>query len=85
MAADEQLKQQIKAMIVERLFLKVEPSAIGDDVNLMAEYNIDSVNLLEILVGLEEVFGISVEDADFDVETFSTVSSIAEYVVQKQG
>jgi len=85
MAADEQLKQQIKQMIVERLFLKVEPSAIGDDVNLMAEYNIDSVNLLEILVGLEEVFGISVEDADFDVATFSTVNNIAEYVAQKQG
>ena len=30
MAADSELKQQIKDMIVERLFLKVQPDAIPD-------------------------------------------------------
>lgn len=85
MAADTELKQQIKAMIVERLFLNVEPQGIPDDANLMDQYNIDSVNLFEIVVGLEEEFGICLEDADFNTTTFSTVSSIAEYVSEKRG
>ena len=85
MAAGNDLKQQIKEMIVERLFLNVEPADIGDDVNLMETYDIDSVNIFEIVVGLEEVFGISMEDADFNVETFSVVDKIAEYVAQKRG
>jgi len=85
MSDAEQLKPQIKEMIVERLFLDVEPAEMSDEQNLMETYDIDSVNLFEIVVGLEEVFGVSLEDADFTVETFATVNSIAEYVAQKRG
>jgi len=85
MPANAELKQQIKDMIVERLFLSVTPSDIPDEGNLMDLYNIDSVNLFEIVVGLEEDFGISLEDADFSTETFSTVENIAGYVEQKRG
>ncbi len=80
-----ELKSQIKDMIVERLFLDVDPADIGDDENLMDAYDIDSVRLFEIVVGLEEVFEVSFEDADFTVETFSSVNSIAEYVTSRAG
>ena len=85
MAAVDGLKQQIKEMIVERLFLKIEPSEINDDGNLMEDHPIDSISLLEIVVGLEEVFGLAMEEADFDLETFSTVSRIAEFTAEKLG
>ena len=81
----EDLKQQLKDMIVERLFLKVEAAAIPDDANLMEAYGIDSVNLFEIVVGLEDEFGISLEEEDFSVEAFSTVNGIAELVARKRG
>ena len=84
MAVEPELKQQIKAMIVERLFLNVEPGDIPDAANLMDEYNIDSVNLFEIVVGLEEEFALTLEDADFSTETFSTVDNIAAFVDQKR-
>jgi acyl carrier protein len=80
-----ELKPQIKQMIVERLFLEVEPEQISDEENLMEAYDIDSVNLFEIVVGLEEVFDVSLEDADFSLETFSTVNNIADYILQKRG
>lgn len=81
---DTQLKQDIKQMIVERLFLNIDPADIEDDDNLMEDHNIDSVNLFEIVVGLEDEFDISLEDADFNIETFSTVESIGEYVENKR-
>jgi len=84
MAVDAQLKQQIKGMIVERLFLNVAPADIPDAANLMDEYKIDSVNLFEIVVGLEEEFEIMLEDTDFSTETFSTVDNIAAFVDQKR-
>ena len=84
MSEDQQLKQDLKEMIVERLFLHVEPAQMGDDENLMESYDIDSVNLFEIVVGLEESFGISVEDEDFSVDLFATVDSLAEFVEQKR-
>jgi acyl carrier protein len=84
MAVDAQLKQQIKDMIVERLFLNVAAADIPDAANLMDEYKIDSVNLFEIVVGLEEEFGLTLEDTDFSTETFSTVDNIAAFVDQKR-
>ena len=81
----EDLPAQLKNMIVERLFLNVSPEDIGDEENLMDEYNIDSVNLFEIIVGLEDEFGLTLEEEDFNVETFSTVANIAAVVEQKRG
>lgn len=79
-----QLNQQLKQMIVERLFLNIEPEEMSDDANLMDTYDIDSVNLFEIIVGLEDEFGISLEDEDFSVETFATINNIASLVERKR-
>ena len=85
MATAAELKPQIKEMIVERLFLNVVPADIPNDAGLMEAYGIDSVNLFEIVVGLEEQFEITMEDDDFNVETFSNVNNIAQFVVGKVG
>lgn len=81
----QDIHEQLKKMIVERLFLNVSPDDIEDDENLMDEYNIDSVNLFEIIVGLEDEFEITLEEDDFNVETFTTVNNIAVFVEQKRG
>lgn len=77
------LKPRVKNMIVERLFLPISPKEIEDDAPLMETYEIDSVALFELVVGLEEEFGLSMEDEDFQVETFHTVNSIATFVGPK--
>ncbi len=79
----DDLKPRIKQMIVERLFLPVQPNQIGDDELLMEAYNVDSVALFEVVVGLEEEFGVSMEDSDFSVESFRTVNSIAQLIADK--
>lgn len=79
----EELKFRIKKMIVERLFLSVEPSKIGDDEPLMEGYGVDSVALFELAVGLEDEFGVSMDDANFSVDSFRTVNTIAELVDSK--
>lgn len=78
------LKPRIKKMIVERLFLNVSPDDIADDAPLMETYGIDSVALFELVVGLEDEFGVAMEDTDFQVSTFQSVNSIAEFVQSKQ-
>jgi acyl carrier protein len=86
MAADESVDRQIRGILVERLFLKVDPGSIQADAPLMETYGIDSVGLLEVVVGLEEVFGITFEeDEEFDVSQFQTVRAIADYVRGKLG
>jgi acyl carrier protein len=72
-------------MIVERLFLNVPAEQITDDAPLMETYDIDSVALFELVVGLEDEFGVVMEDADFQIDTFKNVNSIATFVHSKQG
>ncbi len=79
----ERIEDQIKEMIVERLFLPVEPAEIADDDPLMEKFEIDSVRLFEIVIGVEEIFGITFEDEEFSTEAFSSVASISEIVKNK--
>jgi acyl carrier protein len=81
----DELKTRIKNMIVERLFLPIAPNSIADDAALMETYDIDSVALFELVVGLEDEFGIAMDDVDFKVDTFRSVDSIAAFVREKQG
>lgn len=77
------IEHTIKELMVERLFLKVSPEEIGDDEPLMDTYGLDSVNLFELVAGLEEVYGITFEDSDFELDLFENVRSIAEFVRAK--
>ena len=74
------IEARLKQMIVERLFLKVKPAEIPTTTSLTEAYGIDSVSLLELVVGLEDVFGIQVEDGDFNLKNFSSVAALRDFV-----
>ncbi len=73
----------LKEMIVERLFLKLQPEEIDVKASLIDVYGVDSVCLLELVVGLEEAFGIQLEDGDFNVRNFESVSALRQFVQQR--
>ncbi len=76
------IERRLKTMIVERLFLDVEPEELQTDASLMDVYGVDSVCLLELVVGLEDEFGIQIGDGDFNVKNFESVAALKEFVEQ---
>jgi len=74
------IESKLKQMIVERLFLSVAPEDIQTDASLIDTYGVDSVCLLELVVGLEEAFGVVIEDGDFDVRNFVSVAALRDFV-----
>ena len=74
------IEAKLKEMIVERLFLNIAPADIVTEASLIDAYGVDSVCLLELVVGLEEAFGIVLEDGDFDVRNFMSVAALREFV-----
>ncbi len=74
------IEAKLKQMIVERLFLQVAPDDIQTDASLVDAYGVDSVCLLELVVGLEEAFGVVIEDGDFDVRNFISVAALRDFV-----
>ena len=81
--AQDKLKQEIKELIIERLFLRLTPEDIGDNAALLDELGIDSVALFELVVSLEDVYGITFEEDEFRLSLFKDVSSIADFVESK--
>ena len=77
----EPLEPRLKNMIVERLMLtNVTAEQIGDEDDLIKKWGVESVQLMEIVIGLEEVFGIQLGDDEFSIKKFKTVKNIAEVV-----
>ena len=78
------IEDRLKSLIVEQLFLKAKPEDIGDEDDLSKEWSFDSVKTMQLVVGLEEVFGVTFEDTEFKTENFRTVKRIAEVVRLKK-
>jgi len=82
---EKPIEQTVRELLVERLFLQVKPDDIAEDAPLMETLGVDSIQIFEIVVGLEETYGLSFKDDEFNIEVFQTVKSIADFVRRKQG
>lgn len=78
------IEDRLKTMIVERLFLKIEPSEIGNEDDLMDTLSVDSVQIFEIVIGLEEEFSVVFEEEEFDIELFKSVKTMTDAIQEKQ-
>jgi len=80
----EELILQLKELIIERLKLEeVTPGDIGTDDPLFGEgLGLDSIDALELVLGLEKEYGVIIPDAEVGQKVFQSVRTIAQYVVE---
>ena len=78
------LKQQIKAMMVENLMLKLTAEEIGDDQPLFGagSLGLDSVDALQLVVALDKTFGLKIADPAAAKQILQSVNTIAGAVRQ---
>ena len=79
------LKERIKAMMVENLMLQVTAAEIGDDLPLFGPggLGLDSVDALQLVVGLDKNFGVKIPDPTAAKEILRSVNTITEAVQKK--
>jgi acyl carrier protein len=79
------LKDRIKAMMVENLMLQVTAAEIGDDMPLFGPggLGLDSVDALQLVVGLDKNFGVKIPDPAAAKEILQNVNTIADAVQKK--
>ena len=84
-AAAASLKEQIKQLIVTRLKLEIEPASIENAAPLFGEggLGLDSIDALELVLGVEQEFGVKIEDQEMGSQALSSVDSLAEFVAAK--
>lgn len=76
----------LKAQIVEQLNLQeVKPEDIGDDQPLFKDgLGLDSIDALEIIVLLQQHYGIRIANPEQGPEIFHSVRTIAEFITAHQ-
>lgn len=85
-----ELERKILEMIVERAELEdVDFEGVNYDAPIFASFDeaeeglqLDSVDALELVVGLNELFGIKVSDEDMAI--FRSITTLADYVREQQ-
>ena len=75
------IEHRVKQVIIRTLSLEVDAEEIDDEDELFGGgLGINSMATIEIIVGLEEEFGIEVPDEELRVELFDSVKTMADYV-----
>ena len=62
--------------------LSVDPSIINEDSNLVDDLDADSLTVIDLVMCLEDEFGIEVPDNE--VENLKTVGAIVHYIEENQ-
>jgi acyl carrier protein len=60
--------------------LKRELDVVGEDTRLFEDLNLDSTTVIELLMILEDVFGVLVDPETLQPEHFTTVGALADYI-----
>lgn len=80
----EELKQELKLLIMEVLNITdVTPEEVGNDDPLFGEGNVmglDSIDALEIVMALQEKYGVRIDDKNQSRFILRSITTIAEFI-----
>jgi acyl carrier protein len=79
----QRLCREIKEVIVERMNLTIDPDWLTDDQPIFGRgMELDSVDAIEVVVGIEWQFKVSLTDDQMD--RFGSINTLADYIEQRQ-
>lgn len=83
----EQIKAKLQNILVERLGLDPADVASPDTANLFADdgWGIDSVDVLDLVLGIEKEFGVRIEQDDDVKVYFESITTLAEHIHRQLG
>jgi acyl carrier protein len=85
MSSDD-LKEQIKEMLVTNLMLRTPKEEIGNDLPLFGPdgLGLDSIDALQLVVSMEKTFGVGVPNSEVARVALATVNSICDYIREQR-
>jgi acyl carrier protein len=86
MPSDE-LKEQIKDMLITNLMLRTPKEEIANDMPLFGPdgLGLDSIDALQLVVSIEKAFGVGVPNSDVARVALASVNTIHDYILEQTG
>lgn len=79
----EEMRNRIRSLLCSRVAPEVDADRVGDDDHLIEDLNLDSLQLLTLIGELENEFQFELDDEDLDLQSFSSVATVAQFVTTK--
>ncbi len=77
--------QKLKELIITRLKLKIGPDQISEETRFIGtdSLDLDSIDILELVVGIKRDFGVTIRDRKTAEEVFTSVGAVAIYIEER--
>lgn len=72
----------LRDLFITKLKLKLSPDAITEDTQIFGSggLGLDSIDILELIVGIKKEFGVDISDRKVAEKVFVTVGSVVHYI-----
>lgn len=78
-------QERIRSYILANLLLSDDETLLDNDASFLEEGIVDSTGVLELVMFVEDTFGVQVEDEEIVPENFDSVARLVSYVQAKVG
>ena len=85
---DQVLIDELKQLVVTALRIEdFDPQEIKDEEPLFGDegLGLDSVDALELVVHIEQQYGIQIEDEEVGRKAFASIVALADFITEKKG
>lgn len=77
------IKGRVRSFIADNFFVDAQEVALQDGDSLMARHVVDSTGFLELVMFIEQTFGVRVEDVEMAPENLDSLDNIEAFVRRK--
>ncbi len=75
---------QVKRYILSNFLFTEDESALAEDASLVGQKIVDSTGVLELIMYIEDTWGIKIADEEMVPENLDTVERIARFIERRQ-
>ena len=77
------IEQQIRDYIAKNLIFSSNGYQYSDETSFLEEGIVDSQGVMELVLFVEDAFGVKVDDQEITPDNFDSISNLATYVRRK--
>lgn len=80
----DEVTAKVKTIVIEALHAQKSANEITDETYL-GNLGLDSLNIVDILLGIETEFDVAFDDEELDLSALETLGSLVRFVMDTQG